>query len=57
MRRAIVITPLVVLMFLPLQAQTSLGAAALLKHALYLADLYNWADAAAEFGEAEKLFL
>jgi tetratricopeptide (TPR) repeat protein len=44
-------------MFLPLQAQTSLGAAALLKHALYLADLYNWADAAAEFGEAEKLFL
>lgn len=28
----------------------------LLNHALYLADLYNWADAAREFDQAERLF-
>ena len=31
-------------------------AADLLAHALHLADLYNWADAAPEFAEAEALF-
>src|SRR6267143_1682502 len=30
---------------------------ALLKHALHLADLYNWADAAPDFVKAEEKFL
>jgi hypothetical protein len=37
--------------------QTQLSASNVLQHALHLADLYNWADAATEFGEAEKMFL
>jgi CHAT domain-containing protein len=38
-------------------APTQTGRAAdLLGHALHLADLYNWADAAPEFAEAEALF-
>lgn len=38
-------------------APTQTGrAAGLLDHALHLADLYNWADAAPEFAEAEALF-
>ena len=53
----LVITVFSVLIFLPLQAQTPPTAAALLKHALYLADLYNWADAASEFSQAETMFL
>ena len=38
-------------------APTQTGRAAdLLDHALHLADLYNWVDAAPEFAEAEALF-
>jgi hypothetical protein len=37
------------------QAQTG-SASELLAHALHLADLYNWADAASSFSEAEELF-
>lgn len=43
---------------LPLRAQArQLSATDLLQHALYLADLYNWADAAPEFSGAEKMFV
>jgi hypothetical protein len=33
------------------------SATQILQHALYLADLYNWVDAAPEFAKAERLFL
>jgi CHAT domain-containing protein/tetratricopeptide (TPR) repeat protein len=43
---------------LPLPAQNAQRSASeVLQHALHLADLYNWSDAADDFGEAEKLFL
>jgi len=42
----------------PLAAQDEQPSASeRLQHALHLADLYNWSDAADDFGEAEKLFL
>ena len=42
---------------LPLIAQhNQRSASELLQHALYLADLFNWADAGPEFTNAEKLF-
>lgn len=42
----------------PLPAQNAQRSASeVLQHALHLADLYNWSDAAEDFGEAEKLFL
>ena len=43
---------------LPLNAQQNRHSASeLLHHALYLADLYNWADAGPEFSQAEKMFV
>ena len=39
----------------PQQPQRS--APELLRHALHLADLYNWGDAGSEFSEAETMFL
>jgi len=36
--------------------QNQQSAAGLLHHALYLADLYNWAEAEPEFTQAEKMF-
>src|SRR5579862_5896284 len=43
---------------LPLVAQNvQRSASDVLQHALHLADLYNWSDAAEDFSEAEKLFL
>jgi CHAT domain-containing protein len=43
---------------LPLRAQhNQRSASELLQHALYLADLFNWADAGPEFSQAEKAFL
>jgi hypothetical protein len=44
-------------MLLPLRAQPEVDAPALLRHALHLADLYNWVDAAPEFAKAETTFL
>jgi CHAT domain-containing protein len=41
----------------PLRAQRDVDAPALLRHALHLADFYNWVDAAHEFAEAETTFL
>ncbi len=43
---------------LPLNAQQKQQSASeVLQHALHLADLYNWADAAPQFSEAEKMFV
>ncbi len=43
---------------LPLRAkQNPQSASELMRHALYLADLYNWADAGPEFSQAEKLLV
>src|SRR5262249_32223499 len=43
---------------LPLNAQhRQRSAQDLLNHALYLAELYNWADAGPEFSQAEKMFV
>ncbi len=43
---------------LPLNAQQKQQSASeTLQHALHLADLYNWADAAQQFSEAEKMFV
>jgi hypothetical protein len=43
---------------LPLIAQQRQQSATdLLNHALYLADLYNWAAAGPEFTQAEKMFM
>jgi hypothetical protein len=43
---------------LPLSAQhNQRSASELLQHALYLADLFNWADAGPEFSQAEKAFV
>ena len=43
---------------LPLNAQEKQRSASdLLHHALYLADLYNGADAGPEFSQAEKVFV
>lgn len=42
----------------PLRAQQKQQTASdMLHHALYLADLYNWTDAAPEFMQAERMFL
>lgn len=42
----------------PLRAQQNQRSASeLLRHAVYLADLYNWTDAGPEFSRAEKLFI
>jgi len=42
----------------PLRAQREpRSASEVLQHALHLADLYNWSDAAEDFGDAENLFL
>ena len=42
----------------PLNGQQSQRSAPdLLDHALYLAELYNWADAGPEFSQAEKIFV
>ena len=47
-----------VVALLPLNAQqTQRSAPDLLNHALYLAELYNWADAGPEFSQAEKMFV
>jgi len=40
----------------PLSAQGSQTASVRLAHAVYLADLYNWADAEADFSSAEQMF-
>ena len=37
--------------------QKQQSASELLHHALYLADLYNWAAAGPEFSQAEKMFV
>ncbi|HXI43584.1 MAG TPA: CHAT domain-containing protein [Bryobacteraceae bacterium] len=42
---------------LPLRAQRQPSATNALQHALHLADLYNWSDAAEDFEDAEKMFL
>ena len=43
---------------LPLNAQEGQPSASeLLRHALYLADLYNWTDAGPEFIKAQKMFI
>jgi CHAT domain-containing protein len=61
LRRSILrFAPLFILgvVLLPIQAQqTQLSASDVLRHASHLADLYNWTDAATEFGQAEKMFL
>ena len=40
-----------------LAAQRQPAAAEKLRHALHLADLYNWADAGPDFAEAARMFL
>jgi hypothetical protein len=42
---------------LPLHPQDRRTPQEVLNHALHLADLYNWDDAASDFAEAEKMFL
>ena len=57
MPRVVALFALVVAL-LPLNAQQRQRSAPdLLNHALYLAELYNWADAGPEFSQAEKLFV
>ena len=57
MPRVVALFALVVAL-LPLNAQQRQRSAPdLLHHALYLAELYNWADAGPEFSQAEKLFV